>query len=87
MGPMEPKVKTISTKYLIKVNGLAYHTSDSLRAARTLIKTLPLNDDTLKVEIVKRTETETVLDTYSVKTTKVLSVTDLDLTEGETDGL
>jgi hypothetical protein len=75
---MAPKVKTILTTYIVRVNNEITDKFPSLREARQHIKALVINDDINVVHIVKQTINETLLDTYETKTTKVLMVTQLD---------
>lgn len=75
---MAPKVKTILTSYIVKVNNEVVETLPSLREARLFIKTLCINDDVNTVYIIKQSVNETILDTYETKTTKVLVATQLD---------
>jgi len=76
---MEPKVKTINVAYVIKVNNDDTDAKATLREARQAIKSMPINDDLVKVSIVKRTTTEQVLDTYEPQVTKVLTASDFSL--------
>lgn len=80
---MAPKVKTILTSYLVKVNNEIVDTFSSLREARQFIKILAINDDINIVHIIKQSINETILDTYETKTTKVLIATQLDEGIGE----
>ncbi len=75
---MAPKVKTILTTYIVRVNNEIIDKFPSLREARQHIKSLVINDDINIVHIVKQTVNETLLDTYETKTTRVLMVTQLD---------
>ena len=75
---MAPKVKTILTTYIVRINNEVTDKFSSLREARQHIKALVINDDINVVHIVKQTINETLLDTYETKTTKVLMVTQLD---------
>lgn len=72
------RVKTVSTHYLIRINGNDVIYYPSLREARQHIKTMVINDDTNVVTIVRQNLNETLLDTYETKTTKVLMATQLD---------
>lgn len=76
---MEPKIKTIGTNYIIKVNGEFAETKPTLGEARRHVRAMPIHDSILKVEILKQTLTEQVLDVYETKTKKVLEATDLGL--------
>ena len=75
---MAPKVKTIMTSYLVKVNNEVVDRLHSLKEARQFIKNLVINDDINVVHIIKQSVNETVLDTYETKTTKILIATQLD---------
>jgi hypothetical protein len=72
------KIKTIQTNYLIKVNNDIVDTKPTLREARLLIKTLILNTEAINVSVIKQTLNESVVDSYIVKTTKVLVANQLD---------
>lgn len=72
------KVKTIQTSYLVKVNNDVATIEPTLKAARTYVKTLAINDDNFTVNIIKQTVNETLLDVYETKTTKILVATELD---------
>lgn len=71
------------SNYLIKINEELAETKPSLREARQHIKNMPILDTVNCVSIVKQTITETVLDSYEPKLTKVLVATDLGFDEGE----
>jgi len=76
---MAPKVKTIKTQYLIKIDGTFLDVKDSLKEARKLIKLLVfLNEEFSDVSIIKQTTNESIVDTYHVETTKVLVSSQLD---------
>lgn len=76
---MEPKVKTTGVAYVVKINNDETDSRPSLKEARQLVKTMPINDDLVKVSIVKRTTTEQVLDVYEPQVTKVLTASDFSL--------
>lgn len=74
----EPRIKTIQSQYIIKLNGDICDTRPSLKEARVRVKELPINDNIFNVSIVKQTITETIVDTYKTKTTTVLVADQLD---------
>lgn len=75
---MDVKVKTINTSYIIRVNNEVAATKPTLKEARQHIKDMVINDNIFTVFIVKQTVTESVIDTYHTKTTKVLVASQLD---------
>lgn len=75
---MVPKVKTILTTYLVKINSEIVDKFATLRDARQHIRSMPINDDVNVVQIIKQTLNETLLDTYETQTTKILKATHLD---------
>lgn len=80
---MGPKIKTVGVQYLVKMNEELVDAVATLRQARSLVKTIPLTEATKKVNIVKLTTTEQVLDVYEPVQTLVLRASQLD--EGLTD--
>lgn len=75
---MDPKVKTIQTNYIIKVNNEISVVKPSLKEARQHIKAMSIHDNMFTVQIIKQTVNETILDVYQTKTTKVLVASQLD---------
>lgn len=75
---MDKKVKTITSMYLVKVNNQIVVSLPTLKGANAFIKTLPINDDTNTVTIIKQSLTERVISTFETKTTKILISSDLD---------
>lgn len=75
---MDKKVKTITSMYLVKVNNQIVVSLPTLKGANAFIKTLPINDDTNTVTIIKQSLTEKVISSFETKTTKVLISSDLD---------
>lgn len=75
---MDKKVKTITSNYLIKVNNEVVMSLPTLKGAHAFVKTLPINDDTNTVTIIKQSLTEKVISFFQTKTTKVLMAADLD---------
>lgn len=75
---MAPKVKTILTTYVVKINNEVVDKFPSLRDARQHIRAMPINDDINVVQIIKQTLNETLLDTYETQTTRILKATHLD---------
>lgn len=75
---MEPRVKTIKTNYIVKINNEPINEFDSIWGAKKHISSLIINDDINTVDIVKLTTTETVLKSFKTKTAKILTINDLD---------
>lgn len=72
------KIKTVGVQYLVRMNDELVEAKSTLREARALIKTIPLTEATKKVNIVKLTTTEQVLDIYEPVQTFVLKASQLD---------
>jgi hypothetical protein len=72
------KIKSVTTRYIIKVNGEISDYKLSLKEARTTVKNMPVNDCLNVVSIVKQTISESITDIYEPKATKVLVARELD---------
>lgn len=72
------KIKTIGVQYLVKMNEETVDAKNTLREARALLKTIPLTAAVKKVNIVKQTTTEQVLDVYESVQTFILKASQLD---------
>ena len=77
------KIKTVGVQYLVKMNEETIDAKNTLREARALLKTIHLTEAVKKVNIVKQTTTEQVLDVYEPVQTFILRASQLD--EGLTD--
>lgn len=75
---MEPKIKTVSVQYHIKVNGLLVDAKPKLGEARKEVKKIPLTNAIKEVSIIKVTTTEQILDVYEPKQTTILTASQLD---------
>lgn len=73
------KVKTILTKYLVKVNDILINDSfNSLKEARHFIKVMALTEEIDTISILRQNINETVLDIYKPTTTRILTASQLD---------
>ncbi len=75
---MEPRVKTIDTTYIIKVNDEPVTGVASRAEARQYVKFMPLDAHVKDVKIVKRTTTEQVLRVFETQQKMALKAVDLD---------
>lgn len=75
---MEPRIKTMDTTYIIKVNDEPVTGLASRAEARQYVKFMTLDDSVRDVKIVKRTTTEQVLRVYTAQQKIALKAIDLD---------
>lgn len=75
---MGPKVKTIDTTYVIKVNDEPVTGLATRKEARHYVKYMALTTEVKDVKIVKRTTTEQVLKVFEVQQKVALKAMDLD---------
>ena len=75
---MEPKVKTIATNYIIKINNQPVEQFTTIWEAKRHINSLVINDDINTVDIVKQTTQETIIKSFQTKVARILTVNQLD---------
>lgn len=76
---MEKKVrypKVLDSKYLVKVNGETAVSKDTLKDANFYVNSLVVTDVVERVEVVRQTITETVINTFTPEVKRVLVTAD-----------
>lgn len=75
---MSPKVKTLDTTYIIKVNNNILLGLATLKEAKEYVKYMQLNETIKEIKIVKKTTTEQILKSYTPLIKIALKAIDLD---------
>ena len=71
-----PVPKVIQSYYAVRVNGTDIINYEKLAEARQYIKSINLHERIMKIDIIRYTTTETLLDTFTPVYEKVLSSDD-----------
>ncbi len=69
--------KTVASRYVVKVNEQPVQTFDSLKDARAYIGSMVVNEGVEGVSIVRETVTETLINSFTPKTTTILTADSL----------